>query len=270
MNDSQQLETLTKLGLNRYEASAYLSLLERQDFTPVQIASRAKIPRQRIYDVLARLSDRGLCVERHSGKERLFQAVDPARALPTLLQAKQRQYEQELAQQQQHTDAMITALGPLYAAGHNQQDPLAYIEILSEPNRIVEQGIQCARTAQQSISVFFTMPSLLSYEEGLALVREPLQRGIEYRTLYETHAWEEANSRDFIRQCREWGQQIRFIPSLPLKMQIFDQRTTLLSLQAPLIGTPSFTALNISHPGLAQMLHIAFESFWQQGTEDVE
>ncbi|WNZ21439.1 transcriptional regulator [Leptolyngbya sp. NK1-12] len=266
MSDLQQLDELVNLGLTRYEAAAYLALLERQDFTPSQVATRAQIPRQRIYDVLGTLCSRGLCVERHSGRQRLFQAVDPADALPGLLAEKQRQYEAELSRQQQQTQQLVTTLTPLYQSGHRTQDPLAYIEVLSEPRRIVERGATLAQSAQHSICVFFSHPSLLSYEEGLQLAQNPLRRGISYRTIYEHSIWQETDSREFVRQCQDWGQQVRFVPEVPFKMQLFDSRVTLLSLQDPLVGTPSFTALSITHPGLANMLQIAFEHLWQQGT----
>jgi hypothetical protein len=223
------------------------------------------VPRQRIYDVLASLCDRGLCIERYSGRQRLFQAIDPAHALPALLQEKQRQYEAELARQKQQTEDLVTSLASLYRAGHNTQDPLASIEVLSDPNRIAERGIQLAHAAQESISVFFTYPSLLSYEEGLQLVQTPLKRGICYRTIYEFNIWQDPVSREFIQQCQDWGQQVRFVAELPFKMQLFDQQTTLISLQDPRFSTPAFTALSISHVGLAKMLQIAFETLWHQG-----
>ena len=266
MKDAQRLENLLGLGLTRYESAVYLALLERQDFTPTQVATRAQVPRQRIYDVLASLCDRGLCLERRSGRQRLFQAVDPANALPKLLQDKQRQYETELARQKQQTEGLVASLASLYTAGHNTQDPLAYIELLSDPNRIADRAIQLAHAAQESICVFFTYPSLLSYEEGLNLVKAPLKRGISYRTIYEHNLWQDPASREFVRQCQHRGQQVRFVSELPFKMQIFDRQQTLLSLQDPLAGTPSFTALSISHTGLAKMLQIAFESLWQQGS----
>jgi hypothetical protein len=130
----------------------------------------------------------------------------------------------------------------------------------------VERGATLAQSAQHSICIFFSHPSLLSYEEGLQLAQNPLRRGISYRTIYEHSIWQEADSREFVRQCQDWGQQVRFVPEVPFKMQLFDSRVTLLSLQDPLVGTPSFTALSITHPGLANMLQIAFEHLWQQGT----
>ncbi len=268
VSDPQQLENLMSLGLTRYEAAVYLALLERYDFTPIQVATRAQVPRQRIYDVLESLCEHGLCVERHSGRQRLFQAVDPSKALSTLLQEKQRQYEAELARQQQQTEKLVATLTPLYAVGHGTQDPLAYIEVLSEPNRIAERGAALAQSAQQSICVFFTQPSLLSYEEGLQLVQNPLSRGVNYRTIYEYNIWLDPTGREFVRQCETWGQQVRFVPEVPFKMQLFDGQVTLLSLQDPLVGTPSFTALAITHPGLAKILQMAFDTLWQQGITD--
>lgn len=267
MSSTPSPEALADLGLTRYEALVYLALLERQDFTPAQVATRAQVPRQRIYDVLASLRDRGLCVERLSGRQRLFQAIDPAQALPTLLQEKQRQYAAELERQERQTLHMIEQLTPLYQAGHSTQDPLAYVEVLSEPSRIIDRGKQLAEMAQNSICVFFSYPSLLSHEDGLKLVQEPLQRGIHYRTIYEHHAWQDLESQDFISQCRQWGQEVRFVPEIPFKMQLFDGRVTLLSLQDPLAGTPTFTALSVTHTGLANMLQIAFEDLWKQGSE---
>lgn len=266
--DGSTLSTLTNLGLTRYEAAVYLALLERQDFTPPQLATCAQVPRQRIYDVLASLCDRGLALERRSGKQRLFQAVAPATGLAGLLHTKQQQYEQALEQQRQQTEQMVAALGPLYEAGHRNQDPLAYVEVLSEPTRIAERGELLARGAERSICAFFTAPSLLSYETGLALVRSPLERGLSYRTIYENNVWQDPGSQDFIRQCQDWGQDIRFVESVPFKLQLFDERGVLLSLQDPLVSTPSFTALSITHPGLAMTLKIAFESLWMQGTTE--
>ena len=266
--NSKSVESLVGLGLTRYEASVYLALLERQDFTPAQLATAAKVPRQRIYDVLASLVERGLAVERRSGKQRLFQAVDPTPGLAGLLQTKQQQYEADLERQRQKTEQMTALLGPLYAAGHRNQDPLAYVEVLSDPARIAERGGLLAQSAEQSICTFFTAPSLLSHEAGLELVREPLERGIRYRTIYEQNVWEDPSSQEFIRQCQDWGQEARFVPSLPYKLLLFDERGVLLSLQDPLVSTPSFTALSITHPGLAMTLKLAFETLWEQGNKE--
>ncbi|HCR12175.1 MAG TPA: helix-turn-helix domain-containing protein, partial [Solidesulfovibrio sp.] len=76
-------QELVALGLTRYEAAAYASLLERPELAPAAVAARAGIPRQRVYDVLASLAAKGLCLARED-ETRTFRAADPATALELL------------------------------------------------------------------------------------------------------------------------------------------------------------------------------------------
>lgn len=264
---AQYLEQLLGLGLTKYEAMVYLALLERQDLTPTQAATHAGVPRQRIYDVLFTLCSRGFCLERHSGQQRVYHAVNPAIALPTLLEERQRQYEVERTRQQAQTQTLITALTPLYTAANGSGDPSAYIDVFSESRQIAERALALAQAAAQSICVCFKRPSIISDEDNLRLVQEPLSRGVTYRTLYERSILIDPASCDFIARCVAAGQQARFVEHLPIKMQLLDDRVVLLSLPDPISGAPRFTAVSIAHTGLAQMLAIAFEQLWQQGQE---
>src|SRR5919199_532457 len=51
---------LVQLGMTRYEAKAYLTLIQRESYAASELANEAGIPRQRIYDVLNSLVSRGL------------------------------------------------------------------------------------------------------------------------------------------------------------------------------------------------------------------
>lgn len=85
---------LTEIGLSKYEACAYLALLGHDDSTAVEIADRAGVPRQRIYDVLLSLRDKNL-VEIRDGRPARHTARPPAVALPALLEARRRAQEIE-------------------------------------------------------------------------------------------------------------------------------------------------------------------------------
>ena len=69
-------DQLTRLGLTSYEAKAYLALLRRDSSTAAQAARLANVPRQRIYDVLASLVDKGLASTR-PGQVVKYAAVAP-------------------------------------------------------------------------------------------------------------------------------------------------------------------------------------------------
>ena len=60
---AQVIEKLVSLGLTSYEAKAYLALIRRDSFTAAQVARQSGLPRQRIYDVLGGLVEKGLAVD---------------------------------------------------------------------------------------------------------------------------------------------------------------------------------------------------------------
>ncbi len=64
MDDRATVDRLVRLGLTTYEARAYVTLVRRDSFTAAQIARTAGLPRQRIYDVLASLVEKGLASAR--------------------------------------------------------------------------------------------------------------------------------------------------------------------------------------------------------------
>ena len=82
-------ERFTAIGLSKYEACAYLALLGRDDSTAVEIADRASVPRQRIYDVLDSLRDKGLITIR-DGRPARHSARPPSIALPAMLKTRLR------------------------------------------------------------------------------------------------------------------------------------------------------------------------------------
>jgi sugar-specific transcriptional regulator TrmB len=265
MDGEARIEQLAALGLTRYEATAYASLLGRQGYTPAQVAARAGVPRQRIYDVLASLSARGLAVERHAGGQRLFFAVDPAAALPALLDERRRQFEAEQEHLNTQTAALVHALAPAFAAGSDVADPLDYVDVILDRRRVAERALQLARAAEREICVLFKAPLVGGRDENLAEVREPRERGVRYRALYERATLDDPAVAAWLVQFRRWGQEARAVDSLPIKCNLYDSRAALLSLQDPVTGTPSLTALCVTHPGLAQTLSVAFEGLWARG-----
>ncbi len=261
MNDRLQ-EQLMALGLNRYEAATYLALLEHRGFTPAQAAVRASVPRQRIYDILATLCARGLAIERHSDGQRRYFATDPAVALPALLSERQRTFEQEQAALAQSMQSLLATLSPIFAAGHDQIDPLDYVDVLLDRRLVVERAITLAQQTEREICVCFKLPLLGDRAANFAEVAEPLRRGVRYRTIYERSALTDPELRAWITQFVTWGQQARIVTNLPLKVNLYDRRVALLSLQDPITGALSLTALCVTHPNFGAFLQGAFEQLW--------
>jgi hypothetical protein len=254
-------QALAPLGLNAYEAAAYLALLGRPDLTPAEVASRAKIPRQRVYDVLLSLTSKGLCVARNENPK-TYAGVEPKTALDLLALEREASLERQRKEARDLADRLAQELGPIFAAGHGQHDPLAYVEVLSGQTRIAHRAIALAERAVHSVNSCIKRPMILSQEQNWAFMRTPLNRGLRYRALYDEEAMRDEELRGWMEQFSQWGLEIRVAASLPLKMQAFDEEIALISMQDPAAGQPSFTAVLIHNKGAAAMLNLAFEHLW--------
>jgi HTH-type transcriptional regulator, sugar sensing transcriptional regulator len=70
-------EKLIAIGFGEYEAKAYLALLRENPATAYEIAKRSTIPTSKVYEVLAKLLERGAVLEIEQGKKRKFLPLSP-------------------------------------------------------------------------------------------------------------------------------------------------------------------------------------------------
>ena len=78
------IQELSALGLTSYEAKAYMALIRRDSSTAAQVARVGGVPRQRIYDVLASLVEKGLAASR-PGPRRQVRGRAPELAIERLV-----------------------------------------------------------------------------------------------------------------------------------------------------------------------------------------
>ena len=266
MDDNPLEAQLTTLGLNRYEAAVYVSLLGRSRFTATEVATQAGVPRQRVYDVLESLAAKGLCVKRLGERKRTYSAADPSVALPTLLAAYQEQQALENQRRAAVLDAILPSLSRAFASGQGEVDPLDYIEVLTDRRQVAERVMALSRQAREEILMLFKRPLVASIEENLAEAHAVADR-IVRRGVFEESAADDPEFFDLIRQFHALGEEIRFVPELPIKVNLYDERVAVILLQNPVSGQSSLTCLVIEHISMAKALKVAFESLWAQGVD---
>jgi HTH-type transcriptional regulator, sugar sensing transcriptional regulator len=259
------VQSLLSLGLNAYEAAAYMSLIGRPELSPAEIARRARIPRQRVYDILDSLVFKGLCVLKNAAPK-TYSGTDPNIALDLLAQEQATALEHQRKEILELAPRVAAELRPIFTSGRDQTDPLAYVEVLSGTTRIAQRALALAHAAKRTINSCIRPPMILSQEQNWAFLKTPLGRGLTYRALCASDALKDADMRNWLPQLREGGLDTRLTPELPLKMQSFDNETALISMQDPTAGQPSFTAVVIHNRGLVAMLNIAFEHLWESAT----
>src|SRR3954447_19382085 len=100
---------LQQLGLNAYEARTYLVLLGHSQFKALELAPRSHVPRQKIYEVLDSLVEKGFA-RVVQDRTKLFSAVEPNLAIPAYLARKREQVEHELTDQARYASNLMQDL----------------------------------------------------------------------------------------------------------------------------------------------------------------
>jgi sugar-specific transcriptional regulator TrmB len=261
------LETqLTTLGLNRYEAAVYVSLLGRNHFTATEIATYAGVPRQRIYDVLDSLAAKGLCVERPGKRKRTYSALDPSVALPTLLAAYREQQELENQHRMEMLNALLPTLSQMFSIGQEEVAPLDYIEVLTDRHQVADRVMTLSRQANHEILMLFKQPLVASVEENIAEA-QAVAGHITRRGVFEEGIADDPQSFDLVRQFHALGEDIRLVSEVPLKVNLYDERIAVILLRDPVSGQSNLTCLVIDHTSMARALKVAFETLWAKGVD---
>src|SRR5271166_2610794 len=117
---------LQQMGLNAYEARSYLVLVGHPRFKALELAARSHVPRQKIYEVLDSLVEKGFA-QVIQEKTKLFSAVDPSLAIPGYLSRKRSILEQELTDNSRAGAGLIDDLKGLYSEGQGGRGTLDFL-----------------------------------------------------------------------------------------------------------------------------------------------
>lgn len=258
MENADLVSQLTRLGLTSYEAKAYLTLIRRDSFTAAQVARQSGLPRQRIYDVLGSLVQKGLAAAR-PGTVVKYAATPPDLAIDLLLAA----HRDSLARMERDAQQMVTDLKPAFDEGQEHTDPLEYIEVLRDRRAINERFAEVQANVKKEILVFTKPPYATPPQEnveGLAVIQTH-----DARSLYEFSVFDDPAVRRGVQRFVEAGEQARFVPLLPLKLVIVDETIVMFGMEDPVAGSADLTIVVVEHQSLAKVLKIAFDAVWETG-----
>ncbi len=249
---------LTRLGLTSYEARAYLTLIRRDSFTAAQVARQSGLPRQRIYDVLGSMVQKGLAVAR-PGNVVKYAATPPEVAINQLL-ATQRD---DLARIESSAKTMVADLEPAFVAGQRETDPLEYIEVLRDKRAINERFAELQNAVKNEILVFTKPPYATPPQENVEGLE--VTQTHEARSVYEFSVFDDPAVANGVQRFVEAGEQARFVPSLPLKLVIIDETIVMFGMEDPVAGGADLTIVTVEHQSLAKVLKTAFNAIWDTG-----
>lgn len=261
-NSDTQISQLTQLGLNIYEAKAYSALLGKESFSAAQVADLSGVPRQRIYDILASLVERGLAISRPSNKGTKYAAVAPKIALSALLEREQ----QRLNNLQDTTDNLIERLGSQYLKGIEESSPLEYIEVLRGRQAINQRFTEIQENCKREILIFTKPPYATAPQEdqNKEEVISTLNRKIRACSIYEYGVLANEETRRAVEIFIKSGEEARFVPRLPLKLVIVDEEIVMFGMEDPIANRTDLTIMVIEQKQLAFLMKMAYMAMWQQ------
>jgi len=258
MDAARHVARLTKLCLTTYEARAYVALVRRESFTAAQVARQADLPRQRIYDVLGSLVQKGLASAR-PGATVKYAAVAPELAVERLMV----QQRERLAELERDAGAVMDGLNPDFEAGRAHTDPLEYIEVLRDRNAINRRFADLEASVRREILVFTKPPFARPPQEnveGLEVARSHLARSV-----YELSLLEADDGVQTIRRFIQAGAEARFVEKLPIKLAIIDESIVMFGMDDAVANSDAVTMVVVEHSSLAATLKFAFNAVWDQG-----
>ena len=254
---------LQQLGLNAYEARSYLVLIGHPRFKALELAARAHVPRQKIYEVLDSLVEKGFA-QVVQEKTKLFSAVEPSLAIPSYLVRRSQLLERELSEQNRMADTLVSDLAEAYSEGQGERGTLDYLRIVSDPEQIAVQYRRMLSDVRSEY-VEFSRPPYAVDPLDEQLVKKARLRGVACRLLIESDTLDDAHRQRLVEYAAA-GVEVGQADSLPMKLAVFDGSRGLLALLDPVITRPTWTAVVFEHAGMGEAMKGLFENYWRART----
>jgi hypothetical protein len=252
---------LQQLGLNAYEARSYLVLVGHPRFKALELAARAHVPRQKIYEVLDSLVEKGFA-QVVQEKTKLFSAVEPSLAIPSYLERRAQLLQQELTDQSRLAGGLVEDLMTSYSEGQGGRGTLDYLRIVSEPAQTAAQYRRMLADVQRDYLEFSRPPYAVDPLDE-QLVKQARMRGVNCRLLLEAGTLDE----EHIQRLDDYaaiGVEVRQLTSLPMKLALFDNTRGMIALLDPVITKPAWTSVIFDHAGMGEAMKGLFEDYWRR------
>ena len=208
---------LQRIGLNAYEARSYLVLVGHPRFKALELAARSHVPRQKIYEVLDSLIEKGFA-QVIQEKTKLFSAVEPTLAIPSYLARRSDALQQELTEQSRFADGLVQDLNVAYSEGQGGRGTLDFLHIVSEPSQTAAQYRKMLAEVKFEYLEFSRPPYAVDPLDE-QLVKQARLRGVACRLLIEAGSLDEAHTQR-LEEYKAIGVEVCHAASLPMKLAL--------------------------------------------------
>ncbi|MFJ7336373.1 helix-turn-helix domain-containing protein [Streptomyces sp. NPDC101116] len=227
MSDEGLRAHLRCLGLSCLQAQIYTALLDNGRCTTETLAlvlgrhrNGDRFEDQELEQNLAHLRRLGLITETGTGDGELA-PVEPSIALDSMTHTR-------VAELHQAHQAAVQAYRE-YRRSMGPQVTEELIEVVKGPS--VAERIWNIEEAAEFEVLRFDSPPYHTHGSANSIEVENLEKGVEYRVVYSKSAVQQAAYYNInIQPCIAAGEQARVLPTVPVKLTVFDRRLALVSM----------------------------------------
>lgn len=242
---------LHDLGVDDFAEGVYRQLLRDPAATVSDIAIRLEASPHRIDTALTQLHDLGLVAQGGNGRHT---PVSPDGALDALIHRREAELARVRAAKQDFLDE--------FALGRLQHQLSELFDVVTGTAAIYRFAREVYQGARHEILGFDQPPyaSPASFDE-VATEAPLLARGATVKMIYSAEALHRPGRMEVVTELVRVGEQARTLPSLPIKLKIFDRRLAIV----PLIGDrhAAESVGVVAESGLLDALVALFEAYWR-------
>ncbi|WP_255336695.1 TrmB family transcriptional regulator [Methanosarcina sp. KYL-1] len=261
----QKKKLLQDLGLNAYEAAAYLSLLKFGVSDASTVYRDAEVPYGKIYTVLESLAGKGF-VEVQESRPKKFRGIDPELALDAFFEKRKAQAEREMAVLKGAVEEAKEALKAVPA--QKRKNEVFWTTAITE-SEIKKFATSVYREVKKSLSV---IPPALGMPVIAFLIPEitrALDRGVRVRLLISPRFMSlvsvlSLQEEETLATLKK-GLELRMNPNFDSYFGVVDESIVVLFQPHPKDKDQVLSVVKIWDAGLAKNLNEEFELMWDAG-----
>lgn len=256
---------LDALGVGQLAEDVYRALLKHGPCDENRLAEHLAEDVDTVRKGLSELAELELACRVQDSPAR-WRAGSPDVALTSLVV---RQQETLLERQRELERAQLAVSQLVQLARARRPDSSAeMVEITNDPDATRRRCSHLARTAEHCIMALDKLPNGSAPSEPCnphdeSGEREQLERGVEIQAIYERSALLVPGRFEMLRRLAAAGEQARTLPSLPVKLVVYDRAHAAVQLDDP-EDAPA-TVMFVHRSALVDGFVQLFELLWDRG-----
>ena len=257
------IELLTQIGFSENEAKLYIALLNLGEGTVDEIVKIAKVRRTTAYSVLRGMVENGLIAE-VAGKPVRYQVLPPRQTLNDIFREKIEEANRWAERLPSIAEDFISQAESLYEQKPTSVDASREIMILRGPQMLNTILRPIEARVRNYIRILSRPPIVLPRQEDKKppIGNTNLPHSFRKLVLCESDMLKDKDYLETIKIFLNSGNLVRHLPSVPVKLLIYDDFASLISMSPN--GKPeTHIALLIQNKQIVSFHILSFDLLWK-------